>query len=65
MTNRPQDQELQRPSSGQFEPQTAYDQPRHGGNQRMGLGETALKAFIRSIAGSLGRAITRAIVGRR
>jgi hypothetical protein len=65
MTNRPQDQDPRRPSAGQPEPQTAYDQPRHGGNQRQGIAETAIKAFIRSIAGSLGRAITRAIVGRR
>ncbi len=44
---------------------TAYSAPSRGGNQRQGIAETAIKAFIRSIAGSLGRAITRAIVGRR
>jgi hypothetical protein len=45
--------------------QTAYNSPGRGGNQRQGIAETAIKAFIRSIAGSLGRAIMRAIVGRR
>jgi hypothetical protein len=31
----------------------------------MGLGEAALKSFIRSIAGSIGRAIARAMMGGR
>ena len=62
-TNRPQDQNYGSPN--QPDMQTAYDAPRHGGNQRQGIAETAIKAFIRSIAGSLGRAIMRAIVGRR
>ena len=36
-----------------------------GGYQRQTIAETAIKSFIRSIAGSVGRAIMRAIVGRR
>ena len=36
-----------------------------GGRPRQSIGETAIKSFIRSIAGSLGRAIMRAIVGGR
>jgi hypothetical protein len=36
-----------------------------GGYQRQTIPEAAIKSFIRSIAGSLGRAIMRAIVGRR
>jgi hypothetical protein len=64
MTDRPQDQNSRRPSD-QTDMQTAYQQPRRGGNQRQGIAETALKAFIRSIAGSVGRAISRAILGRR
>jgi hypothetical protein len=63
-TNRPQDQNYGSPSN-QPDMQTAYDAPRRGGPQRQGIAETAIKAFIRSIAGSLGRAIMRAIVGRR
>ena len=54
-----------RDTSDEPEMQTAYGASRRGGSQRQGIAETALKAFIRSIAGSLGRAITRAIVGRR
>ncbi len=37
---------------------------RRGGSQRMGMGETVLKAFIRSIASSLGRIIVRTIQKR-
>jgi hypothetical protein len=65
MTNRPQDQNYDAPPAGQPEMQAAYNSPGRGGNQRQGIAETAIKAFIRSIAGSLGRAIMRAIVGRR
>ena len=64
MTNRPNDQDQRTPSEPP-EMQTAYNAPRRGGPQRQGIAETAIKAFIRSIAGSLGRAIMRAIVGRR
>ena len=44
-----------------------YDDPpprRRGGYQRQGIGEAMAKSFIRSIAGRLGRAIARMIVGR-
>ena len=37
---------------------------RRGSSQRMGLGETAIKAFIRSIASSLGRIIVRTLTKR-
>jgi hypothetical protein len=40
-------------------------QRRSGGRPRQSVGETAIKSLIRSIAGTLGRAIVRAIVGRR
>jgi hypothetical protein len=47
-------------------PQAGYDPPprRRGGYQRESIGETMAKSFIRSIAGRLGRAIVRMIVGR-
>jgi hypothetical protein len=64
MTDRPQNRNSGAPAE-QPEMQTAYQQPRRGGNQRQGIAETAIKAMIRSIAGSLGRAIARALVGRR
>jgi hypothetical protein len=53
--------------SGTEEVQTAYGEPqrRSGGRPRQSIGETAIKSFIRSVAGTLGRAIMRAIVGRR
>ena len=55
-----------RKSADRPEIDTAYSaSSRGGGSQRQGIAEAAIKAFIRSIAGSLGRAITRAIVGRR
>ena len=63
MNNRPNDQNPRMPSDPP-EMQTAYNAPRRG-PKRQGIAETAIKAFIRSIAGSLGRAIMRAIVGRR
>lgn len=73
MTTRPEDRGPRMPSgpeevqSAYGEPQSAYADPRRrtGGSQRQSVGEAALKSFIRSIAGSLGRAIMRAIVGRR
>jgi hypothetical protein len=53
--------------SGTDEIQTAYGEPqrRSSGRPRQSIGEAAIKSFIRSIAGTLGRAIMRAIVGRR
>jgi hypothetical protein len=54
--------------SGTDEIQTAYGEPQRrssGGRPRQSIGEAAIKSFIRSIAGTLGRAIMRAIVGRR
>jgi hypothetical protein len=66
MTTRPEDRGPRMPS-GTEEIQTAYSEPqrRSGGRPRQSIGEAAIKSFIRSIAGSLGRAIMRAIVGRR
>lgn len=49
------------PLSGQ---QPYQGQPRRGGNQRQGLGEAAIKSFIRAIAASLGRIIVRTITRR-
>jgi|EndMetStandDraft_7_1072992.scaffolds.fasta_scaffold107881_3 hypothetical protein len=37
---------------------------RRSGSQRMGLGETVIKAFIRSIASSIGRIIVRTLTKR-
>ena len=37
---------------------------RRGGAPRMGLGETVIKAFIRSIASSIGRIIVRTLTKR-
>jgi hypothetical protein len=47
-------------------PQPAYDPPprRRRGYERESIGEAMAKSFIRSIAGRLGRAIARMIVGR-
>ncbi|MBX9590305.1 MAG: DUF853 family protein [Hyphomonadaceae bacterium] len=65
MTRRPEDQGARAPSGPQ-EAQTAYGEPRRrGGYQRQSVAEAAIKSLIRSLAGSLGRAIMRAIVGRR
>jgi hypothetical protein len=66
MTRRTDDHDTTTPQSGQQEPLAAYDpQRRRGGYQRQSVAETAIKSFIRSIAGSLGRAIMRAILGGR
>lgn len=48
-------------------PRPTYDPPppQRRGNQRMGLGETVAKSFIRSIASSLGRILVRTITGGR
>jgi hypothetical protein len=66
MTTRPDDRSPRMPS-GTDEIQTAYGEPqrRSSGRPRQSIGEAAIKSFIRSIAGTLGRAIMRAIVGRR
>lgn len=66
MTTRPEDRRPRMPS-GPEDVQPAYGEPqrRSGGRPRQGIGETVIKSFIRSIASSLGRAIMRAIVGRR
>ena len=61
MTNRPQDRNTRMPAE---EPQDYQPQPRRGGYQRQGLGETVAKSFIRSIASSLGRILVRSITGR-
>jgi hypothetical protein len=47
-------------------PRPTYDPPqrRRGGYERESIGEAMAKSFIRSIAGRLGRAIARMIVGR-
>ena len=48
------------------EPESYQPQPRRkGGSQRMGLGETVIKSFIRSIASSIGRILVRTITGGR
>jgi len=61
MTTRPEDRSARMPSgTEEVEPQR-----RSGGRPRQSVGETAIKSLIRSIAGTLGRAIVRAIVGRR
>jgi hypothetical protein len=63
MTNKPpyQAPKANRPPPPPYSPPDA----RRGGNQRQGLGEAAIKAFIRSIAGSLGRVIARTLTGGR
>jgi hypothetical protein len=59
------------PRSGAPEPpprdSSGYDeqpQRRRSGYQRQTIGEAIAKSFIRSVASSLGRIITRAITGR-
>ena len=61
MADRPNDTGPRTPA-----PQPTYDPPQRSrrGYQREGLGEAMAKSFIRSIAGRLGRAIARMIVGR-
>ena len=48
------------PTDDSYRPQPR----RRGGSQRQSVGEAAAKAFIRSIASSLGRMLARAITGR-
>ena len=61
MTDRPNESGRGRPA-----PQPIYDPPprRRRGYERESIGEAMAKSFIRSIAGRLGRAIARMIVGR-
>ncbi len=62
MASRPSDRSTRRPAP---EPDAYQPQPRRtGGSQRMGLGETVIKAFIRSIGSSIGRILVRTITGR-
>jgi hypothetical protein len=51
---------------GRPAPPPSHDPPprRRRGYERESIGETMAKSFIRSIAGRLGRAIARMIVGR-
>jgi len=67
MTTRPEDRSPRMPS-GPEEVQSAYGEPRRSSGRprpRQGMGEAAIKSLIRSIAGSIGRAIVRALMGRR
>jgi hypothetical protein len=61
MTNRPSQD-----GRGSPAPQPSYDPPprRRRGYERESIGEAMAKSFIRSIAGRLGRAIARMILGR-
>jgi hypothetical protein len=60
MTDGPNEDGRGRPA-----PASSYDPPpRRRGYQRESIGEAMAKSFIRSIAGRLGRAIARMIVGR-
>ena len=62
MTKRPNETGPRTPA-----PQPSYDPPPRPrrGYQREGLGEAMIKSFIRAIGASLGRVITRTILGRR
>ena len=65
MTTRPEDRSPRMPSDPE-EVQTAYREPRRrSGRPRESMGEAAIKSALRSLASSIGRAIVRAIVGRR
>jgi hypothetical protein len=61
MTDRPSNEARRGPA-----PQPTYDPPplRRRGYERESIGEAMAKSFIRSVAGRLGRAIARMIVGR-
>ncbi len=64
MVNKPNDLGQRTPQSA---PRPTHDPPprRGGGSQRQGIAEAAIKSFVRSIAGSIGRAIARAMLGGR
>jgi len=59
MTERPNDD-----GRGRSARTPSYDPPRRRRYERESIGEAMAKSFIRSIAGRLGRAIARMIVGR-
>ena len=66
MTTRPDDRKPNPPQPEEMRARTAQRRPGgSGGYQRQTIPEAAIKSFVRSIAGSIGRAIMRAIVGRR
>ena len=66
MTTRPEERGRRMPA-GRENVQTGNGEPRRSGpgRPRQGIAEDAIKSFLRSVAGRLGRAIARAIVGRR
>jgi hypothetical protein len=66
MTTRPEERGARMPSDPE-EVHVAYGEPRRRspGRPRQSVAEAATKSLIRSLASSLGRAIMRAIVGRR
>ena len=61
MTDRPNED-----GRGRSAPPPSYDPPprRRRGYERESIGEAVAKSFIRSVAGRLGRAIARIVVGR-
>lgn len=60
MANRPDD----RQQDDRRQPYQPPPTQRRGGYQRQGIVEAAGKAFIRSIASSIGRVLVRMITGR-
>ena len=60
MTTRPSQSGPQRTAPPADEPPPR----RRGGYQREGVGEAMVKSLVRAIAGRLGRAIARMLVGR-
>ncbi|HWB44605.1 MAG TPA: hypothetical protein VG900_04130 [Hyphomicrobiaceae bacterium] len=65
MAEKPEDKGAMMPLAGQPGGAPNYGRPpKRGGSQRQGIGETAVKALIRSIAGRLGTIIVRMITGR-
>jgi hypothetical protein len=65
MTTRPDDRGPRMPSDPE-EVHAAYSEPkRRVGRPRQSMSEAAIKSLLRSFASTLGRAIVRAIVGRR
>jgi hypothetical protein len=65
MTTRPEERGRRMPAGRDV--QSGNGEPRRSGpgRPRQGVAEAAIKSFLRSVAGRLGRAIARAIVGRR
>lgn len=64
MTTRPEERGSRMPS-GPEEVHAAYGEPqrRSRGRPRQSLTEATIKSIIRSIAGRLGRALVRAVIG--